>query len=118
MRTTCFDYTPLWRSTIGFDRFLDMVGAAQRAGSDDNYPPYNIQRLGDDSYQISVAVAGFGPDDIAVTAEQSSANISIGVFPGATSSVISTWPIMFKSRTRRLKMACFASNELAKFQRP
>lgn len=70
MRTTTFDYTPLWRSTIGFDRFLDMVDAAQRAGSDANYPPYNIERLGDDSYQISLAVAGFGPDDIAVTAEQ------------------------------------------------
>ena len=70
MRTTTFDYAPLWKSTIGFDHFLDMVDAAQRAGSDDNYPPYNIERLGDDRYQISLAVAGFGPDDIAVTAEQ------------------------------------------------
>jgi molecular chaperone IbpA len=70
MRTTTFDYAPLSRSTIGFDRFLEMVDAAQRAGRDDNYPPYNIERLGDDSYQISLAVAGFGPDDIAVTAEQ------------------------------------------------
>jgi molecular chaperone IbpA len=70
MRTTTFDYAPLSRSTIGFDRFLEMVDAAQRAGRDDNYPPYNIQRLGDDRDQISLAVAGFGPEDIAVTAEQ------------------------------------------------
>ena len=70
MRTTTFDFAPLWRSTIGFDRFFDLVDAAQRAGSEDHYPPYNIERLGDDSYQISVAVAGFRPDDIAVTAEQ------------------------------------------------
>jgi molecular chaperone IbpA len=70
MRTTTFDFAPLWRSTIGFDRFFDLVDAAQRAGSEDHYPPYNIERLGDDSYQISLAVAGFGPDDIAVTAEQ------------------------------------------------
>ena len=70
MRTTTFDYAPLCKSTIGFDHFLDMVDAAQRVGSDDNYPPYNIERLGDDSYQISLAVAGFSPDDIAVTAEQ------------------------------------------------
>lgn len=69
MRTTTFDYAPLSRSTIGFDRFLDMVDAAQRAGRDDNYPPYNIERL-DDRYQISLAVAGFCPEDIAVTAEQ------------------------------------------------
>jgi molecular chaperone IbpA len=70
MRTTTFDFAPLWRSTIGFDRFFDLVDAAQQAGSEDHYPPYNIERLGDDSYQISVAVAGFRPDDIAVTAEQ------------------------------------------------
>ena len=70
MRTTTFDFAPLWRSTIGFDRFFDLVDAAQQAGSEDHYPPYNIERLGDDSYQISVAVAGFRPNDIAVTAEQ------------------------------------------------
>ena len=70
MRTTTIDFAPLWRSTIGFDRFFDLVDAAQQAGSEDHYPPYNIERLGDDSYQISVAVAGFRPNDIAVTAEQ------------------------------------------------
>jgi len=70
MRTTTFDYAPLSRSTIGFDRFLEMVDAAQRASGEDNYPPYNIERLGDDRYQISLAVAGFCPEDIAVTAEQ------------------------------------------------
>src|SRR6202045_3533309 len=52
-----------------FDRLFDLVETAQRAG-EDNYPPYNIERLGDDRYQISLAVAGFAPDDISVTAEQ------------------------------------------------
>jgi molecular chaperone IbpA len=61
MRTTTFDYAPLSRSTIGFDRFLDMVDAAQRASGDDHYPPYNIERLGDDRYQISLAVAASVP---------------------------------------------------------
>ena len=70
MRTTTFDFAPLWRSSVGFDRFFDLVDAAQRLGGEDNYPPYNIERLGDDSYQISLAVAGFAPDDIAITAEQ------------------------------------------------
>ena len=64
------DFAPLWRSSIGFDRFFDLVENSARWNTDDNYPPYNIERLGDDSYQISLAVAGFGPDDIAVTAEQ------------------------------------------------
>jgi molecular chaperone IbpA len=67
MRT--YDFSPLWRSTIGFDRLFDLAEAAHRAG-EDNYPPYNIERLGDDRYQISLAVAGFSPDEIAVTAEQ------------------------------------------------
>jgi molecular chaperone IbpA len=67
MRT--YDFSPLWRSTVGFDRLFDLVETAQRA-SEDNYPPYNIERLGDDRYQISLAVAGFAPDEISVTAEQ------------------------------------------------
>jgi molecular chaperone IbpA len=67
MRT--YDFSPLWRSTIGFDRLFDLVETAQRAG-EDNYPPYNIERLSDDRYQISLAVAGFSPDEISVTAEQ------------------------------------------------
>ena len=67
MRT--YDFSPLWRSTIGFDRLFDLAEAAQRAG-EDNYPPYNIERLADDRYQISLAVAGFSPDEITVTAEQ------------------------------------------------
>jgi len=69
MRTT-YDLAPLWRSTIGFDRFLDLVDAAQQSGNDDNYPPCNVERLGEDRYQISLALAGFSPDDVAVTAEQ------------------------------------------------
>ncbi len=69
MRTS-YDFAPLWRSTIGFDRLLDLVNAAQ-GSTEDNYPPCNVERLGEDRYQISLAVAGFSPDEIAITAEQS-----------------------------------------------
>jgi molecular chaperone IbpA len=69
MRT--YDISPLWRrSTIGFDRFLDLVDAARHAAGDANYPPCNVERLSDDRYQISLALAGFSSDDIAITAEQ------------------------------------------------
>jgi molecular chaperone IbpA len=68
MRT--YDITPLWRSTIGFDRFFDLIDAAQHTAGDDNYPPYNVERLSDDRYRISLALAGFSPDEIAITAEQ------------------------------------------------
>ena len=69
MRT--YEISPLWRrSTIGFDRFLDLVGAARHAAGDANYPPGNVERLSDERYQISLALAGFSSDDIAITAEQ------------------------------------------------
>jgi len=67
MRT--YDFTPLWRSTIGFDRIFDLLDETQRT-AEDHYPPYNIERLGEDHYQISLALAGFSPDEIAITAEQ------------------------------------------------
>ena len=67
MRTV--DFAPLWRSTIGFDRLFDLMENAQGA-SEDTYPPYNIERLGDDRFQISLALAGFSPEDISITAEQ------------------------------------------------
>ena len=70
MRTT-YDFAPLWRSTIGFDRLLDLADAAQQGGTEDNYPPCNVERLDEDRYQISLAVAGFSADEIAITAEQS-----------------------------------------------
>ena len=64
------DFAPLWRSTVGFDRLFDLAQAAAQHAGEDNYPPYNIERLGEDSYQISLAVAGFSPDEISITAEQ------------------------------------------------
>jgi len=64
------DLTPLWRSTVGFDRLFDMLDDSVR-WPEENYPPYNIERSGEDAYQISLALAGFKPDDISITAEQS-----------------------------------------------
>jgi molecular chaperone IbpA len=68
MRT--FDPTPLWRSTVGFDRLFDLLDDSMRWTGQENYPPYNIERTGEDTYQISLALAGFAPEDVTVTAEQ------------------------------------------------
>jgi molecular chaperone IbpA len=81
MRT--FDFSPLWRSTVGFDHLADLLDASMRQTADDNYPPYNIERSGDDAYRISLAVAGFGANDIAVTAERDTLIIE-GKKPEAT----------------------------------
>jgi molecular chaperone IbpA len=75
MRT--YDFSPLFRSTIGFDRLFDLAETAQRA-TDEGYPPYNIERLADDRYQITLAVAGFSPEEISITAEQNVVTIEGG----------------------------------------
>jgi molecular chaperone IbpA len=67
MRT--FDPTPFWRSTVGFDRLFDLMDQSTR-WSEDHYPPYNIERTGEDHYAITLALAGFTPDEISITAEQ------------------------------------------------
>ena len=53
-----YDWTPLWRSTIGFDRLFDVLDEVQRT-AEESYPPYNIERLDENRFQISVALAGF-----------------------------------------------------------
>ena len=67
---TRFDFTPYRRSTVGFDRLFDLLENTGRAASGDNYPPFNIERLGEDAYRITLAVAGFKSADIDITAQQ------------------------------------------------
>jgi molecular chaperone IbpA len=64
-----YDWTPLWRSTIGFDRLFDALDEVQRT-AEESYPPYNIERLDENRFLISVALAGFTPDEVALTLEQ------------------------------------------------
>ena len=59
-----YDFSPLYRSTVGFDRVLDLLDQASRGQSMTNWPPYNIEKTGDDQYRITMAVAGFSPDEI------------------------------------------------------
>ncbi|WP_028714470.1 Hsp20 family protein [Paracoccus sp. J55] len=66
MRTT-FDFTPLFRSSVGFDRLLNSLEAAARAESADSWPPYDIVRADEDRYGITMAVAGFRESDLTLT---------------------------------------------------
>ena len=68
MRT--YDFSPLWRSTVGFDRVFDLLNSDVLSGSQADYPPYNIERTGEDSFRVSLAVAGFSPEQVSVTAQQ------------------------------------------------
>ena len=64
------DFAPYRRSTVGFDRLFDLLESQARSQSGDNYPPFNIARQGEDNYRITLAVAGFRPADIDITAQQ------------------------------------------------
>jgi len=64
---TSYDYAPLYRSSVGFDRVFNLLENAQRARSISDWPPYDIVKTGDDSYRISIAVAGFTLDELDIT---------------------------------------------------
>jgi molecular chaperone IbpA len=64
-----YDFSPYRRSTVGFDRLFDFLENTNRA-EQDNYPPFDIEKLGDDSYRITLAVAGFKRDEIEIVAHQ------------------------------------------------
>jgi molecular chaperone IbpA len=69
MRTN-FDFTPYRRATVGFDRLFDLLETGMRGDMADGYPPFDIVREGEDSYRITLAVAGFRPDEIELVAQQ------------------------------------------------
>jgi molecular chaperone IbpA len=64
------DLTPYRRSTIGFDRLFDLLETNARGAASENYPPFNLERLAEDRYRITLAVAGFSRDEIEITAQQ------------------------------------------------
>jgi len=65
-----FDFSPYRRSMVGFDRVFDMLEGQARTNTGDNYPPFNIEKRGEDAYRITLAVAGFKPADLDITAHQ------------------------------------------------
>ncbi len=67
MRTV--DFSPLYRSTVGFDRLFNLLDASARVEHLNNWPPYNIEKAGEDQYRITMAVAGFTPDELTLTAQ-------------------------------------------------
>jgi molecular chaperone IbpA len=70
-----FDFAPLFRSTIGFDRLLRLADTATRFDGS-GYPPYNIESTGDNAYRLSVAVAGFAPEELDVTVKENALLVS------------------------------------------
>ena len=67
---SAFDFAPFRRSTVGFDRLFDMLESSNGAQAQENYPPFDLIKTGDNDYRIDLAVAGFKPDEIDITAQQ------------------------------------------------
>ena len=70
-----FDFTPLYRSTVGFDRLAQLLGEASSFEAP-AYPPYNIERVSDDEYRVTMAVAGFGQDDVSIEVKQNTLTVT------------------------------------------
>ena len=77
-----YDFTPFYRSTVGFDRIFNRLDGlvGQEAKT---YPPYNIEKLGDDAYRISIAVAGFAESDLVIESKENSLVVKGAKAPGS-----------------------------------
>jgi molecular chaperone IbpA len=73
---TTFDFSPLYRNSIGFDRLASLLASAQRVEQGGGYPPYNIVSEDENRYRITMAVAGFAQDDLDITSEQNTLTVT------------------------------------------
>jgi molecular chaperone IbpA len=73
---TTFDFSPLYRTTVGFDRLASLLSSATRLEQGNGYPPYNIQATGENQYQITMAVAGFSEADLDISTEQNKLTVT------------------------------------------
>jgi molecular chaperone IbpA len=73
---TAIDFSPLYRSVVGFDRLAGLLEAATKAETASGYPPYNIETVGENAYRIEIAVAGFKPDELAVDVKENVLTVS------------------------------------------
>jgi molecular chaperone IbpA len=75
---SAFDFAPFRRSTVGFDRLFDMLENNSFGQAQENYPPFDLRKVGDNEYRIELAVAGFRPDELDITAQQNVLIVSGG----------------------------------------
>ena len=107
-----FDFTPYRRTTVGFDRLFDLLERQARLNSGDNYPPFNIERRGDDAFRITLAVAGFKADELDIVAQQNLLTIK-GAKAEETAGDYVHVGIANRSFERRFELADFVRVESA-----
>ena len=95
--------SPLFRTAIGFDRLARMIDSS--ATAEVTYPPYNIERTGEDSYRLTMAVAGFGPDDIEITVKDNALHVAGRVVPAEANGEVLYRGIAGRPFERRFVLA-------------
>jgi molecular chaperone IbpA len=102
---TTFDFAPLFRTAIGFDRLARLMDSAAAAAEAPTYPPYNIEKIGEDSYRLTMAVAGFRPEDIELVVKENTLTVSGRVSKEATQSEVLYRGIAGRAFERRFLLA-------------
>lgn len=108
------DFSPFYRSAIGFDRLFQMLDSPSE--SDNGYPPYNIERTAENSYRITMAVAGFTPDELKVEAKESSLTVSGEKKPDTAQRTFLHRGIAARNFERRFQLADYVEVAAASFE--
>src|SRR4051794_17347573 len=102
---TTFDFAPLFRTAIGFDRLARLMDTASSAAEAPSYPPYNIEKTGDDTYRLTMAVAGFRPEEIDLTVKDNTLIVSGRMSPEAQKTEVLYRGIAGRAFERRFVLA-------------
>lgn len=100
------DFAPLYRATVGFDRIADLMDRALTADvAAPTYPPYNIEKTAEDAYRISIAVAGFSPDELSVEVKEGAVHVTARKTPEAEGKTFLHRGIATRAFDRRFALA-------------
>lgn len=101
-----FDFAPLYRATVGYDRIADLMDRALTADvAQPAYPPYNIEKTAEDTYRISIAVAGFSPDELSVEVKEAALHVTARKAPETTEKTYLHRGIATRAFDRRFALA-------------
>lgn len=101
-----FDFAPLYRATVGFDRIADLMDRALTADvAQPTYPPYNIEKTAEDAYRISIAVAGFSPEELSVEVKDGALHVTARKAPEAAEKAYLHRGIATRAFDRRFALA-------------
>jgi molecular chaperone IbpA len=102
---TTFDFSPLFRTAIGFDRLARLADTAASAAEAPSYPPYNIEKTGEETYRLTMAVAGFRPEDLDLVVKDNTLVVSGRVAPEAQKTELLYRGIAGRAFERRFVLA-------------